>query len=326
MKIGLLQVGKVADELLDKYEEFPPFFETLFAEVAPALTFHRYNILRGEKPGLPEECDGWLISGSARGVYDDDPWIAETRDFLLKIRAAGRPLVGVCFGHQLMAEAFGGAAGLSDKGWGCGVHEYEVHHRPSWMADAPGRIALHAMHRDQVTALPEDATVLASNPFCEIAMVAYGDPDHPDAVSIQPHPEFERPFAEDLVKKMVEPVVSTLFEYITVFFPEAYQYFHRVHESNLKNEIKSKKKNDFLLDFDQEIEKLLENKKEKKSASFNRNGTMQMIEQKYIDSMKTSGSIFLKIQNLKIFREKDYEQKVIAILESKNSLRSSQKI
>ena len=134
------------------------------------------------------------------------------------------------------------------------------------------------------------------------------------------------PFAEDLVKKMVEPVVSTLFEYITVFFPEAYQYFHRVHESNLKNEIKSKKKNDFLLDFDQEIEKLLENKKEKKSASFNRNGTMQMIEQKYIDSMKTSGSIFLKIQNLKIFREKDYEQKVIAILESKNSLRSSQKI
>jgi hypothetical protein len=127
------------------------------------------------------------------------------------------------------------------------------------------------------------------------------------------------PFAEDLVSKMVEPIVASLFEFINVFFPEAYQYFHRAHEGNMKSEINMKKKHDFLLDFDLEIERLLENKKAKKSAGFNKNGTMQMIEKKFLDSMSTAGSIFLKIQNLKIFREKDYQEKVIKMLEKKNT-------
>lgn len=80
------------------------------------------------------------------------------------------------------------------------MHDYEVVRRPGWMADAPARIASHAMHQDQVTAIPEDATVLAKSPFCEYAMLAYGDPELPDAISIQPHPEFGVDYARDLVK------------------------------------------------------------------------------------------------------------------------------
>ncbi|MEM9737057.1 MAG: type 1 glutamine amidotransferase, partial [Pseudomonadota bacterium] len=95
--------------------------------------------------------------------------------------------------------AYGGRAELSDKGWGIGVQSYQVHHRAPWMVGAGEAFSLHAMHRDQVTAIAPDATVLAGNAFCPYAMLAYGDPAAPEAISIQPHPEFERPFAEELV-------------------------------------------------------------------------------------------------------------------------------
>ena len=204
MKIGILQVGKVADDLLWKYDEFPPMFQDLLGDSDKALSFHSFMVLKGDCPVSPHQCDAWLITGSARGVYDDDPWIAKMRTFVKRIRDAGRPLVGICFGHQLMAEAFGGKAGLSEKGWGCGVHDYEILNSPSWMSDAPQDISLHAMHQDQVTHLPDDATVHARNAFCEHAMVSYGDPENPDAFSIQPHPEFDREFAEDLVKARID--------------------------------------------------------------------------------------------------------------------------
>ncbi|MEM9098149.1 MAG: type 1 glutamine amidotransferase [Pseudomonadota bacterium] len=200
MKIGLLKVGRVTDELHDKYGEYPPMFPDLLSPADPTAEFQNYYVLNGERPGSPEACDGWVISGSANGVYDDAPWIAWLRGFLQEARRLHRPMVGICFGHQILAEALGGTAELSTKGWGVGVHRYEVKARPSWMADAPAELALHAMHRDQVTAIPEDATLLASSPFCPYAMLAYGDPEMPCAISVQPHPEFERSFAEDLVQ------------------------------------------------------------------------------------------------------------------------------
>ena len=151
-------------------------------------------------PESPEECDAWLVTGSRHGVYDDLPWIEPLKAFLRAARAARRPIVGICFGHQILAEALGGKAVKSDKGWGVGVHDYQVTCRPGWMNGAPESIAIHAFHQDQVVAVPEDATVLASSPFCEFAMLAYGDPEAPDAISIQPHPEFRTGYARDLLE------------------------------------------------------------------------------------------------------------------------------
>ena len=200
MLIGILQTGDVPEALVQRHGEYAPMFEAWLSPAGPGLSFRAYAAHDGEIPASPTECDAWLITGSKHGVYDDLPWIEPLKAFLRAARAAGRPIVGVCFGHQLLAEALGGRAAKSAKGWGAGVHDYQVVRRPGWMNGGPDRFAIHAMHQDQVTAIPEDATVLAASPFCRFAMLAYGDPEAPDAISIQPHPEFDEDYARALVE------------------------------------------------------------------------------------------------------------------------------
>ncbi|MEL7154881.1 MAG: type 1 glutamine amidotransferase, partial [Pseudomonadota bacterium] len=171
-----------------------------FAQIDPSLELVPFEVVNGVLPASPHDCDAWLVTGSKFGVYDPEPWIEPLKAFLRQTRDARVPMIGVCFGHQIMAEAFGGSAAKSDKGWGCGVHDYAIHQKPSWLKMDRDSFAMHAMHQDQVLALPDDAEVLASSPFCENAMVAYGDPEAPYAISIQPHPEFTRGYAQAVVE------------------------------------------------------------------------------------------------------------------------------
>lgn len=200
MRIGILVTGRVHEELEQRHGDYAAMFEALLGRVAPDFTFRAWYPVEGELPESVEACDGWLVTGSKHGVYDDLPWIAPLRQFLARARAAGRPIVGVCFGHQILAEALGGAAAKSERGWGVGLRRYRVLRRPSWMADAPDELAIHALHQDQVTEIPGDATVLAESDHCPFAMLAYGDPELPDAISIQPHPEFAEDYLRELVR------------------------------------------------------------------------------------------------------------------------------
>jgi len=207
MLIGILKTGNVNPDLAARHGQYQDMFAGLLGAADPELRFRTYDTVAGEIPASPTECDAWLITGSRHGVYDDLPWIEPLKAFLRAARAAGQPIIGICFGHQILAEALGGKAVKSEKGWGVGVHDYTVVRRPGWMAEAPERIAVHAMHQDQVIEVPEDATVLAASPFCEFAMLAYGDPEAPDAISIQPHPEFAADFARELLETRVGTVV-----------------------------------------------------------------------------------------------------------------------
>lgn len=199
MKIGILVTGYVNPALVDEYGEYPAMFADLFRRTAPHLTFQDWAVLDGVFPDNPNDCDAWLITGSKFGVYDPEPWIEPLKDFLRSARSAGVPMIGICFGHQIMAEAFGGRAEKSSNGWGAGVHGYEITHNPSWLQPEMPDFKMYAMHQDQVTQLPADAVVLATSPFCPIAMTAYGDAETPDAISIQPHPEFFRDYALALI-------------------------------------------------------------------------------------------------------------------------------
>ena len=199
MRIGILETGEVAPDLRSRHGDYPAMFARLLHAVDPALEFATVSVVRGEMPAAPGQADGWIITGSRHGVYDGLPWIEPLKGFLRACLAEGVPAVGVCFGHQILAEALGGRVEKSPKGWGVGVHDYAVVARPGWMADLPDRFAVGALHQDQVVAKPEGATVLATSPFCEYAALAYGDPERPAAISVQPHPEFEAPFLDELI-------------------------------------------------------------------------------------------------------------------------------
>jgi GMP synthase-like glutamine amidotransferase len=154
----------------------------------------RFDVQRRQWPGAPEDYDAYLITGSPAGVYDPLPWIGELKAFLQAAKGK-TALVGICFGHQVMAEAFGGKVVRSPKGWGVGLHDYRVTKAQSWTEGAPG-FSIPASHQDQVVVRPPQAEVMASSAFTPFAGLAYRDQR---AISFQGHPEFEADYAKALL-------------------------------------------------------------------------------------------------------------------------------
>lgn len=188
MRIGILQTGEAPEDLRAAHGDMPDMFMRLLA--GRGLSFEVWPVFAGRLPSGPEAAEGWLITGSKAGVYEDHPWIAPLEAFIRAVMAARVPLVGICFGHQIMAQATGGRVEKSDRGWGIGVHAYED-------VEGGGRISLLASHQDQVTAVPPGARVTARSEFCPVAgLVWEGAP----AASWQAHPEFVPDFSEALIR------------------------------------------------------------------------------------------------------------------------------
>ena len=187
MKIGILETGLLREQLADQFDPYPVMFEHFLNASGGVLEIKAYSVIRGEMPASIYECDGWLITGSRHGVYENLDWMLELQSFVRDIAAHDIPLVGICFGHQIIAQALGGEVVKSDKGWALGLHHYQIDKNYSWMEHESGSIGLYAFHQDQVVKIPDNAQVFASSDFCPYAGLSYGD----SIISLQAHPEFE---------------------------------------------------------------------------------------------------------------------------------------
>jgi len=193
LRLGILKTGRPPRPAIPQFGTYPDMFMNLLGK--GAYEWKTYAADEGEYPAAPEDCDAYIVTGSAAGVYDSDPWIGQLLDFLRAAKGRAK-LVGVCFGHQAMAQAFGGQVIKSPKGWGIGEHAYDVVSREPWMDGAPS-MRLPASHQDQVVALPPNAEVIAASAFTPMAALAWRDQP---AISMQPHPEFAPAYATALIE------------------------------------------------------------------------------------------------------------------------------
>lgn len=191
MNVAILETGSPPPELEPRFGRYPAMFARL---LGPGSVEATYDVTRGNLPGSVLDHHAYLITGSAAGVYDDLPWIALLKQFLREARGKAR-LVGVCFGHQIMAESFGGRVARSDIGWAVGLRQYQVLDRASWM-DKAECIAVPVSHQDQVIEQPPSSRLLVGCAYDSAAILTYEDQP---AISFQCHPEFEPEYAAALI-------------------------------------------------------------------------------------------------------------------------------
>jgi GMP synthase-like glutamine amidotransferase len=203
MRIGILRTDAVLERFQARHGDYPEMFERILGAPGhqpPALgadrpEFMTYAAYEGELPA-PDACGVYVITGSRHSVYDDVPWLPALVAFLRDVLAGGGKLVGICFGHQLMAHHFGGATAPAAGGWSVGVQQAAVIRPQPWMQPAASGFGLLASHRDQVVRLPPGAVGFAAGTRCPHAGFVMGN----QVLTFQGHPEFSKAYAADLMR------------------------------------------------------------------------------------------------------------------------------
>ena len=215
MKIGILLVGRASEDLVDKYGTYAEMLINLINSDEKLFEFKTFNILDGIFPLNHNDCDGWIVTGSPHGVYEEHSWIPIVSQLIKDIYDNKLPIFGVCFGHQLIAQALGGNVEKSTKGWGLGLHTYQINNKTNYMGNLSSEVTLNICHQDQVLSPPNGATVYAKSDFCENAGFYIKD----KVLTMQAHPEFLVDFIKDLLtarrdvtipKQFVDPALIGL--------------------------------------------------------------------------------------------------------------------
>jgi GMP synthase-like glutamine amidotransferase len=189
-RIAIIETGLVAPQHRERHGSYPQMFERMIRASHPAIAFDVISIPSGQACPDPDKTEAILITGSAAGVYDERDWIAQLEEFVRADYASKTPMVGICFGHQLIAQALGGLVRKSEKGWGIGRHVYRI--VPGNGVIEGEHIALACSHQDQVIEAPAHARTILSSDFTPHAGLLYANGV---TLSVQPHPEFDVDYA-----------------------------------------------------------------------------------------------------------------------------------
>jgi len=196
MKLGILKTDAVRPEWVPEFGEYPDMFIALLGKLDPTLAFVVYDVEQGQYPEEIDEVDAYLITGSKAGVYEDRPWIASLMEFVRELHRRRKKLVGICFGHQLVAQALGGRTEKFRGGWGVGVHTQRFTELPPWHDQGEPEFDVLVSHQDQVVRVADGARVLAYSDFCRNAVCQVGD----HILTFQGHPEFVPGYARELME------------------------------------------------------------------------------------------------------------------------------
>jgi GMP synthase-like glutamine amidotransferase len=202
MNLALLGCDDVPERHRHIGGTYADMFAALLQPHVPGLQLTWIDLYHGEEPPEADAFDGYLCTGSRCSVYEDRPWIASLKGFVREVQRSRKPFVGVCFGHQVLAEALGGKVEKAPQGWGVGVHDMDIVRPENWMSPQQSHCKLQYMHADQVQRMPGQSTLLASAEHCPVAMFRVGE----TMLGIEGHPEFPAAYVEALLRERRERI------------------------------------------------------------------------------------------------------------------------
>lgn len=196
MKIGILNADQLTPEVHKQYGSYSDMIERLLHSVQNTHTYHAYQVAKHHYPTSIDECDAYLITGSKANAYDDTPWIKTLRSYIVALDKHRKKLVGICFGHQIIAQALGGLVRRHEHGWGVGITTNQVLITQPWMKPVKQHILLRVSHQDQVTRLPPQAQHVTTNTFCVNSSFQINE----HIITFQGHPEFTAEYLQYLIQ------------------------------------------------------------------------------------------------------------------------------
>jgi len=204
-KILIFKTGELPRQVTERHGPYERAFIDLLGEE------EWFVIIDARKEPLPEPgYGGVIVTGSASSVYDGDEWIRKSEDFLRRAADRGIPLYGICFGHQLLAQAFGGRVEKCPRGWELGTVSISVSLEAQddpLFAGLPKEFSAQQTHGDVVTELPPGAVLLAQNSHWPIQAFKLGE----RIWGTQFHPEFTLGIMEGLVHSLTSALPPEVF-------------------------------------------------------------------------------------------------------------------
>jgi GMP synthase-like glutamine amidotransferase len=208
MTVGILNAYQF-DPRPDSYQqEYTRLMLGFVKKAFPDKKIKNFLVGQGEWPVDVNECEIWIITGSAKGAYDKDPWIEQLKYFIIDLHKNKRKTIGICFGHQLISAALGGEVMQSSKGWGVGVRTFQILDFEPWMKPHLEEVSLLFSHQDQVTKPPKGAKLLGQDAFCPFQMFQIGD----HMLTLQGHPEYSVQFAKARLESRKDKVAPEVYK------------------------------------------------------------------------------------------------------------------
>ncbi len=197
MKIAILQCDDVLEKFQPQFGNYRDMVRQMFQPFDGPFEFSGFDCQKGHFPEDIDSYDCYITTGSKASVYDKQPWIGQLIRFVGQLDKHKKKLIGICFGHQIIAMACQGMVEKSPKGWGVGVAVNQLVTTPDWMSETKPELNIIVSHQDQITTLPKDAVVIAKTDFCPFFMVQWNN----HFLSIQGHPEWNREYSRALINE-----------------------------------------------------------------------------------------------------------------------------
>ena len=195
MKVAILQCDDVLEKFQPQFGHYQEMIRQMFQLVDGPFEFADFDCQKGHFPDDLNGYDFYITTGSKASVYENKSWIQQLIRFVEQLDKHKKKLIGICFGHQIIAMACQGMVEKSNRGWGIGVAVNRLFTTPDWMSGIKPELNIIVSHQDQITTLPEDALVIAGSHFCPFFMVQWSG----HFLSIQGHPEWDRAYSRTLI-------------------------------------------------------------------------------------------------------------------------------